>query len=239
MDDRLHALPVPADMDWADIGRQLDAEGHAVLPGLLSPHHVGAMIDIARSGTGLRAVALAAEGLGDGERYYFDPALPDLLAIWRDAFYRLLVPIANRWNGVMGLDLRFAPQPDTVVRHNRVAGQCRPLSHFNLLGSGDYIALHQNTAGAYVFPLQLVALLSQPDDEFSGGELVTTEQRPRMQSRPAVVPLRRSDVAILCTGRRPVRGSRGPYPVNLKHAISPVHHGQRLGLELYFHDAPQ
>lgn len=189
-------------VDWAGIGLQLDAEGHALLPGL-----PGA--DVARN-----------------------------LAPWRAAFYRRLVPIADRWNETLGIARRHPAELEDFLRLNRQAGQARALSHVSRLGPEDHVPLHRHNDGEHVFALQIVALLSEPGVDFEGGEFVMTEQRPRMQSRPMVLPLTRGDVAVIATAERPCQGTRGCYRVQLRHGISRVHRGERVGLELSFHDAP-
>lgn len=222
-------------LDWADVGAQLDAEGHAVLPALLG-------VDAARhlaqrvGAPGTHRVRLESDGLGRGELFYFEAGM---LASWRTALYRRLVPIANRWNEVLGIGHRYPAELDAFLQHNRRGGQTRAQSHLSRLGVEDYIALHQRNDGEQVFPLQIVAVLSAPGLDFEGGEFVTTEQRPRMQSRPSVLPLALGDMAIIATAARPFQGARGAYRVNLKHAISRVRRGERIGLELSFHDAPE
>lgn len=224
-------------LDWIDIGSQLDAEGYALLPGLLDT-------ELARSLTRqvdapqARRVSLESSGLGRGELYYFDAAMPAPLEPVRAALYRRLAGHANRWNERMGASLRYPAELPEFLARNRQAGQTRALSHLNRLGVDDYVALHQRNDGEQVFPMQVVALLSEPGDGFQGGEFVMTEQRPRMQSRPLVAPLKFGDAAIIATAERPFSGSKGDYRVNLKHAVSRVRKGERVGLELYFHDAP-
>ncbi|WP_408164310.1 2OG-Fe(II) oxygenase [Caballeronia jiangsuensis] len=138
----------------------------------------------------------------------------------------------------MDVEYRYPAELEEFLRLNRTAGQVQQLSHLNRLGAGDYLALHQSSEGDHVFPLQVVALLSEPGKDFHGGEFVLTEQRPRMQSRPMVLPLGLGDMAIISTAHKPFRGTKGFYRVNLKHAISRVHRGERVGVALSFHDAP-
>ncbi|MGY4641070.1 2OG-Fe(II) oxygenase [Pseudomonas sp. TE24901] len=213
-------------LDWADLHRQLDSEGYAVLPGLLRAAVVDAL-----------AQCITAQDLFAQWRY-FETDLPTPLAEWRTALYRRLAPVANRWNETLAIDARYPATLDEFLRQNRNAGQTRGQSHLYRLRVHDQVPLHQRNAGFHVFPLQIVALLSEPGTDFQGGELVMTEQRPRLQSRPMVVPLKRGDVAIIATAVRPFRGSQGYYRVNLKHAISRVRGGERVGLEVLFHDAP-
>ncbi|MFT7773929.1 2OG-Fe(II) oxygenase [Roseateles sp.] len=224
-------------LDWVDIGGQLDVEGWAVLPGLLGPDAVRDLAQQARaSGTGWERLEFS--DLGCGELRYFDTNFPIPLTALRSALYRRLAVIANRWNETLDVAHRYPTSLDEFLQLNRAAGQTRPQSHLTRLGVEDHLALHQRSDGEQVFPLQLVALLSEPGDDFDGGEFVMTEQRPRMQSRPAVLPLRLGDLAVIATAHRPFKGSRGHYRVNLKHAVSRVRRGQRIGLELSFHDAP-
>jgi hypothetical protein len=223
-------------LNWADIGSQLDAEGYCLLPSLLG---ADAACRLARqtSAWGSSSVRLESDDLGRGELFYFGAAMPTPLEHWRPAFYRRLTPIANRWNETLGVAHRYPVELAEFMLRNRKAGQTRSQSHLNRLGVEDHVMLHQHNDGEQVFPLQIVVLLSEPGTDFQGGEFVLTERRPRMQSRPAVLPLRLGDAAIIATAERPFKGTKGYYRVNLKHAISRVRKGERFGLELSFHDA--
>ena len=223
-------------LNWTDIGMQLDADGYAVLPGLLG---AGVARDLARQAAapGTRRETLESSDLGRGELFYFGADVPAPLESWRMAFYRRLVGVANRWNETLGLAQRYPAELEDFLRLNRKAGQTRAQSHLSRLGVEDHVSLHQRNDGAQVFPMQIVAVLSKPGADFEGGEFVMTEQRPRMQSRPAVLPLKLGDVAIIATAGRPFKGAKGYYRVNLKHAVSRVRKGERIGLELSFHDA--
>lgn len=238
MDGTQGKLEIELDaLDWEAIGQQLDAQGHALLPGLLD---LGLASRLAGpDGWPAREEAMLAAGEGGrGEQLYFGPVLPGPLESLRSSLYRRLVPIANRWNHIQDLEPRYPAAFGDFQRQLREAGQTRPQSHLSRLGEDDHVGLHQRNEGLHVFPLQLVAVLSQVGVDFQGGECVTTEQRPRMQSRPGVLPLKRGDVAVIATAGRPFRGASGYYRVNLKHAISRVHAGERIGLEVFFHDAP-
>ncbi|WP_322028459.1 2OG-Fe(II) oxygenase [Paraburkholderia sp. J76] len=226
-------------LDWRAIATQLDSEGYATLPRLLGADRARALAHEARTSNALRRASLDSLELGRGDLLYFGAALPQPWAHWRADFYRHLAPLANRWNEMFGIADRFPEALEAFLARNRRARQTQPQSHMNRLGAGDYLALHQRNEGEHVFPLQVVALLTAPGDDFTGGELVLTEQRPRMQSRPTVVPLGLGDAAIIATAQRPFKGSSGYYRVNLRHAISRVRSGERIGVELVFHDAPQ
>lgn len=222
--------------DGPGIAAQLSRDGYALLPGLFASD-AAELLRLANEfdNTAHGDAPLFATGPAGPEH---GRALPLRLSAWRDALYPYLVPIANHWMEVLGQADAF---PDTLAAfegQNRAAGQTTPLSHFNRLSTGGDILLRQDTAGPQVFPLQVVGLLSAPDADFTGGALILTEQRPRMQSRPTVVPLRYGDAAIICTGARPVRGSHGVYRVNVRHAVGRVRSGQRIGLSLSFHGAP-
>lgn len=224
--------------DWTDIGAQLDSDGYALLPGAFAPDEARELARrIAADGIA-RRVSLDSLELGRGEIRRFGAQLPEPLASWRAALYRDLAPIANRWNETLGVPYRYPPEPGAFLKRNAEAGQKQPLCHLSRLGVGDYLALHQRSDGEHVFPMQVVVLLSEPGEDFAGGEFVLTEQRPRMQSRPMVLPLALGDAAIIGTAQRPFKGSKGYYRVNLKHAISRVRDGERLGIELSFHHAP-
>jgi len=224
--------------DWVGIGAQLDAEGYALLPGAFDRAEARALArQIMADGAG-PWVSLDSLELGRGEIVRFGGQLPEPLASWRASLYRDLAPIANRWNETLDVAYRYPSELDVFLQRNRDAGQSQPLSHLSRYRAGDYLALHQSSDGAHVFPMQVVVLLSEAGEDFTGGEFVLTEQRPRMQSRPMVLPLASGDAAIISTAQRPFRGSRGYYRVNLKHAISRVRDGERLGIELSFHNAP-
>ncbi len=226
-----------ARLNWPDIAGQLDREGYAVLRGLLKDSQVHELAALGGTASADDRVSLASEGLGRGHLFYFLRPLPALLEELRTAFYRRLAPIANRWRHALDISRRYPDTLNAFLMQNRKAGQACTQSNLTRLRMDDYQALHQNSEGEQVFPLQLVALLSEPERDFTGGEFVMTEQRPRMQSRPTVLPLRRGDVAVIAVARRPFKGSKGYYRVNLKHAISRVRSGERVGLELMFHDA--
>lgn len=224
-------------LNWDAIGSQLDADGFAVLPGLLG---VDVARDLARQITESDASRwnLDSGSSGCGECLYFGARLPSPLEELRSALYRSLVPIANRWNETLAMEQRYPAALEDFLQRNGNAGQTRPQSHLNRLGAEDFIALHQHNGGEHVFPLQVIALLSEPGIDFDGGEWVMTEQRPRMQSRPMVLPLQLGDAAIIATAQRPFKGAQGHYRVNTKHAVSRVRKGERIGLELSFHNAP-
>lgn len=230
--------------DASVIGAQLDAEGYAVLPQCFDPHEARALarlfdqpLDPSRDAGRISAASAQSEP-GSGEQFDFGADLPPLLHAWREALYRWLVPMANRWQALAGIEPRLPPTLEAFLDANRRAGQRRPQSHLSRLREGERLALHRHDEGDQVFPFQVIALLSAPRRDFAGGEFVMTEQRPRMQSRPMVVPLALGDAAIIATAQRPVEGARGYYRVKLKHAISRVRSGERIGLECFFHDAP-
>lgn len=222
--------------DWVEIARQLEAEGYAVLPRLLSAQQATRLASQAETPSPHRRMPLGAAGLGQGELVYFGANPPVPWADWLTAFYRYLAHIANQWEETSKTAYRFPAELDEFLQRNRAAGQMQAQSHLNRLRRGDYLALHQRSEGTHVFPLQIVALLSEPGKDFTGGELALVEQRPRMQSRPVVVPLRVGDAAIVATATRPFRGTKGYYRVNLRHAISQVGSGERIGVELSFHN---
>lgn len=225
-------------LDWAVAHTALDAEGAAVLPGLLTQSECEAAAAMYDQPARFRSrVVMARHGFGRGEYQYFAYPLPPAVAALRSAFYPHLVPIANRWQASMGLPARFPPGHDKFLARCHAAGQQRPTPLLLRYGEGDFNCLHQDLYGEHVFPLQVVVLLSEPGRDFEGGELVMTEQRPRMQSRPLVLPLRQGDGAVFAVHHRPVQGTRGVYRVNLRHGVSRVRSGRRHTLGLIFHDA--
>ena len=225
-------------IDWERVSQDLDAQGSAMIERLLSPDECQALAalypkdDIFRS-----RVVMARHGFGRGEYKYFSYPLPDLIAGLRTAIYPHLVPIANRWNSAMGIDVRYPENHADFIERCHRAGQVRPTPLLLQYGTDDYNCLHQDLYGEHVFPLQLTILLSKPDKDFTGGEFVMTEQRPRMQSRPIVVPLRQSDGVVFAVHNRPVQGTRGAYRVNLRHGVSRIWSGHRHTVGIIFHDA--
>jgi hypothetical protein len=224
--------------DWARAERDLDALGWAVLPNLLRPEEcadVAALYDqehLFRS-----RIVMARHGFGQGEYEYFAYPLPPLVAELREALYPHLAPIANRWHEAMRLPVRFPARHSEFLKRCHAAGQVRPTPLVLRYGPGDYNALHQDLYGEHVFPIQVAILLSRPGAEFEGGEFVLTEQRPRMQSRAAVVPLGQGDAVAFAVNSRPVRGTRGTYRTKMRDGVSSVRAGRRHTLGIIFHDA--
>ena len=224
--------------DWSGVAQRLDADGFAVLPGLLDAQECAGLAALYDGDGRFRSkVVMARHGFGRGEYKYFDYPLPDLLSRLRTALYARLAPIANRWNESMALEQRYPASHAEYLARCHAAGQTRATPLMLRYGPGDYNCLHQDLYGEHVFPLQAVMLLSRPGEDFVGGEFVMTEQRPRMQSRPMVVPLAQGDAAIFAVSHRPVRGTRGTYRVNLRHGVSRVLRGQRTTAGLILHDA--
>jgi hypothetical protein len=182
-------------------------------------------------------VVMGAHGFGRGEYKYFTYPLPDIVASLRTSIYPHLVPVANRWNHAMGIDVRFPAAHADFIARCHAAGQRRPTPLLLQYAIGDYNCLHQDLYGEHVFPMQVAMLLSQPGRDFTGGEFVLTEQRPRMQSRPEVVPLSQGDAVVFAVHHRPVQGTRGVYRVNLRHGVSRLRSGHRHTLGIIFHDA--
>jgi uncharacterized protein len=227
-----------AALDWRDIADRLDNAAHAVLKSLLTADECRSLAAMYPSETHFRSrVIMARHGFGRGEYQYFAYPLPALVAELRHALYPPLADIANRWNAAMGIETRFPDRHGDYLDRCHDAGQTRPTPLLLQYGADDYNCLHQDLYGEHVFPLQLAILLSAPGPDFTGGEFVLTEQRPRMQSRAEVVPLGQGDAVIFPVQRRPVQGKRGPYRVNLRHGVSRVRSGRRHTLGIIFHDA--
>jgi hypothetical protein len=227
-----------AALDWSSLASQLDAQGWAILPKLLGEADCDATAALYGDGDHFRShVIMARHGFGRGEYRYFSYPLPPLVQGLRDALYPRLAPLANRWHERMGLAVRFPADHRAFIERCHEAEQTRPTPLLLQYGPGDYNCLHQDLYGEHVFPLQGAVLLSEPGAQFEGGEFVITEQRPRMQTRAAVVPLRKGDAVLFAVNSRPVEGSRGDFRVHLRHGVSLVRSGQRHTLGVIFHDA--
>jgi hypothetical protein len=225
-------------IDWARAASDLDAQGCAVLQGLLAPDECRALAALYPDDTHFRSrIVMSRHGFGRGEYKYFAYPLPDLIAALRPALYAHLSSVANRWNEAMGIDIRYPDGHDAFLKRCHDAGQSRPTPLLLQYETGDYNCLHQDLYGEHVFPLQVAILLSEPGRDFEGGEFVLTEQRPRMQSRAEVVPLRQGDAAAFAVHHRPVQGTRGTYRVNLRHGVSRLRAGRRHTVGVIFHDA--
>nr|WP_186464449.1 2OG-Fe(II) oxygenase [Nitrospirillum amazonense] len=224
--------------DWSAISTELDAYGCAVLPGLLTPETCGGLSSLYARDHGFRSrVVMGRHGFGMGEYKYWAYLLPAPVQALRTGLYPRLAPLANRWNQRLGEEVRYPDGHADFLALCRHAGQVRPTPLLLQYGPGDYNCLHQDLYGERVFPLQVAVLLSEPGRDFTGGEFVITEQRPRMQSRAEVVPLRQGDGVIFAVHHRPVSGTRGTYRVNLRHGVSRLRTGQRHTLGIIFHDA--
>jgi hypothetical protein len=224
--------------DWARVVQDLDALGSGLLPGLLLQGECEAIAARYQEDTIFRSrVVMARHGFGRGEYKYFCYPLPELIAGLRAALYPQLVPLANRWNEAMGIEARYPAKHSDFLARCHAAGQLKPTPLLLEYQVDDYNCLHQDVYGEHVFPLQVTILLSEPGRDFTGGEFVLTEQRPRMQSRVEVVPLREGDAVIFAVRNRPVQGSRGSYRVNLRHGVSRIRSGRRHTLGIIFHDA--
>ena len=225
-------------IDWTQAAGELDAQGCAVLKGLLSRDECRALAALYPDDRHFRSrIVMARHGFGRGEYKYFSYPLPDLIAELRPTLYAQLRDIANRWNEAMGIDIRYPETHEAFLKRCYAAGQTRPTPLLLQYCPSDYNCLHQDLYGEHVFPLQVAILLSEPGRDFTGGEFVLTEQRPRMQSRPEVVPLAQGDAVAFAVHHRPVQGTRGFYRVNLRHGVSRIRSGHRHTLGVIFHDA--
>jgi hypothetical protein len=225
-------------IDWPRACADLDTQGWAILPKLLREGECDAVAGLYDRSEGFRSrVIMARHNFGRGEYRYFDYPLPPLVTRLRVGLYRNLAPLANRWHEAMKSDVRFPADHADFIKRCHAAGQVRPTALLLRYGKDDYNCLHQDLYGEHVFPLQIAILLSAPGEDFEGGEFVLTEQRPRMQSRATVVPLRKSDAVVFAVNSRPVQGTRGYYRVNLRHGVSKLRAGHRHTLGIIFHDA--
>lgn len=244
----MHALPIDPDSqvidsrlaaeDWSATLDTLNTRGSAILEGLLDAQTCRAIAaNYADESLYRSRVVMARHGFGLGEYKYFRYPLPAVVQFLRSALYPRLAPLANDWNARMGIDVRYPDAHASFLTRCHEAGQARPTPLLLQYGAGDYNCLHQDVYGEHVFPLQVAMLLSEPGKDFTGGEFVLTEQRPRMQSRVEVVPLQQGDAVIFAVNQRPVAGTRGSYRVNMRHGVSRLRSGQRHTLGVIFHDA--
>jgi hypothetical protein len=225
-------------VDWQQIAEELDAHGSAVLSGMLSPDECESLAALYPTEAPFRSrIVMARHGFGRGEYKYFAYPLPELVGELRTSLYPPLAEIANRWSGALGGEARYPETHTAFLDRCHRAGQTRPTPLLLQYGKGDYNCLHQDLYGEHVFPLQVAFLLSAPNQDFTGGEFVLTEQRPRMQSRAEVVRLGQGDGVIFPVHHRPVRGTRGLYRVNMRHGVSRLRSGHRRTLGVIFHDA--
>jgi len=221
--------------DWT---RALEESGHGVIPGLLGPDTCAGLAALYDEPGRFRSkVVMARHGFGRGEYQYFADPLPGPVSALRGSLYAALAPAANRWAEALGKSVRFPEHLGEYLEICHAAGQTLPTPLLLRYGPGDFNCLHQDLYGPLVFPFQVAVLLSRPEVDFSGGELVLTQQRPRMQSRVDVVQLGQGDAVAFAVNERPVQGTRGVYRVRMRHGVSEVRAGRRHTLGLIFHDA--
>jgi len=227
-----------AAIEWPEVEADLDAQGAAVIKGLLAPVDCHELSSLYQRDDIFRArVVMARHGFGRGEYRYFDYPLPSLIGVLLESLYAHLAPVANRWYDAMGMTARFPDRHSDFIDRCHAAGQEKPTPLLLQYGAGDYNCLHQDLYGEHVFPLQVAVLLEEPGRDFRGGEFVLVEQRPRMQTRAQVVDLRQGDAVVFAGHHRPVRGTRGFYRVNVRHGVSEMRAGHRHTLGIIFHDA--
>jgi hypothetical protein len=236
--DAAHAASHVGSLDWHTAAYDLNESGNASLKQVLASDECEAIANLYMREDLFRSrVVMARHGFGRGEDKYFCYPLPDILQQLRTALYERLTPIANQWNHAMGIDTRYPDNHADFIQRCHQAGQVRPTPLLLQYDPGDYNCLHQDLYGEHVFPIQVAFLLSEPERDFTGGEFVLTEQRPRMQSRPSVVPLRQGDGVAFAVHHRPVQGTRSFYRVNMRHGVSRLRSGRRHTVGIIFHDA--
>ena len=225
-------------LDWDRFSEDLDRYGCAQTGPILEPGECAILAGFyARDELFRNRIVMRRHGFGSGEYKYFAYPLPELIAALRTALYSRLARIANRWNERMGLSTRYPESHEAFLRKCHAAGQRRPTPLLLKYETGDYNCLHQDLYGELAFPLQATFLVSRPGDDFTGGEFLLTEQRPRMQSRAEVVPLTQGEAVVFAVHHRPIEGSRGNYRVNMRHGVSRLRSGTRYTLGVIFHDA--
>ena len=231
-------MRLPSEGAWPELLAGLDERGYAVIPGVLNQRECRGDAGLYEHEPSFRSrVVMARHNFGRGEYKYLRYPLPPLVAELRDALYPALAPFANHWHERLSLEPRFPATLDPKVKRCHAVGQQRPTPLILKYEAGDYNCLHQDLYGEHVFPLQVAILLSQPVRDFTGGEFVMTEQRPRMQSKGEVVPLDQGDAVLFAVNYRPVAGTRGDYRVTMRHGVSRLRSGHRFTLGIIFHDA--
>jgi uncharacterized protein len=230
-------LPALAGLDWDQLSRQLDEQGIATTPPLLSPEQCAQVSDMFEEDERFRStVVMARHAYGEGRYRYFAEPLPPLVQTLRRELYPPLARIANEWAGRLD-EPRFPESLDELLAECAAAGQHRPTPLVLRYGPTGYNCLHQDVYGELTFPLQLAIMLSRPDEDFTGGESVFVEQRPRQQSRPMVTRPSQGQAVLFPVRHRPRLGSRGYHRVQLRHGVSAVHSGRRDVLGIIFHNA--
>jgi uncharacterized protein len=231
-------MRLPSDVGWPDLLTGLDERGYAVLPGLLGERECRSVAALYADEAAFRSrIVMARHNFGRGEYKYLRYPLPPLIAELREVLYPRLAPFANRWHERLHLEPRFPARLDAYLARCHAAGQQRPTPLILKYEAGDYNCLHQDLYGELVFPIQATVLLSKPGQDFTGGEFLLVEQRPRMQSKGEVVPLGQGDAVLFAVNFRPVTGTRGDYRVTIRHGVSRLHTGNRYTLGIIFHDA--
>jgi hypothetical protein len=226
------------ELDWKEIAMHMHERGYALIPGVLSKNDCEDLIAAYNAeGTYRKTISMERYRFGAGEYKYFRYPLPDLITSIRTSVYTCLAPIANKWMEVLQTDTRFPPSHEALLEQCREKGQDKPTVLILKYGAGGFNTLHQDLYGDVWFPMQAVLFLNEPDEDYTGGEFVLTEQIPRAQSKANVIRGRRGDMFLFTTNFRPVKGSRGYYRVNMKHGVSPLHSGNRHTLGIIFHDA--
>ena len=225
-------------VDWTRMQAELDAHGVARAAGLLNTEECRAIAELYDLEQGFRSrVIMGRHGFGRGEYRYFSYPLRPIIQVLRTSLYLHLVATANRWNALMGFEARYPEEHAAFLTRCHDAGQTQPTPLLLRYAPGDFNCLHQDIYGEHVFPLQAAVLLSEPGRDFEGGEFVVTEQRPRMQSRVEVLPLRQGDLVVFAVRERPAQGTRRIYRVKHRHGVSRLRAGQRHMLGIIFHDA--
>jgi hypothetical protein len=232
------AVSRAAAVDWQQVAASLDERGYATTAALLTTEQCRGLSALYDREEAFRSrVVMQRHGFGSGEYKYLRYPLPDIVEALRQSIYPQLAPIANRWRERLREEGRFPPALAAYLKECHAAGQERPTPLILKYEAGDYNCLHQDLYGDLVFPLQLTVLLSAPEDDFTGGEFLLVEQRPRAQSKGEVVPLRQAEAVIFPVHHRPVEGTRGPYRVTMRHGVSRLRSGRRFTLGIIFHDA--
>lgn len=227
-----------ATLQWSSIAESLNEKGYAVVPEFFTSDECNTLASLYDDASLFRkTVVMERHRFGLGEYKYFNYPLPHTIATVRGSIYPFLSAVANTWMKALNINTVFPKELETLHEQCRANNQMKPTVLILKYGTGGFNTMHQDIYGDVYFPIQAVVMLSQPGEDYTGGEFVLTEQVPRAQSKAIVLKPNKGDMLIFTTNFRPAKGSKDYYRANMKHGISEVHSGKRMAIGIIFHDA--